>query len=129
MEVLSGRIILRPSDPDKTIQFYRDQLGLAICREYPGGVVFFAGSTLIEVAAHLTDKGAEPSTSVLWLQIRDMATTESELSRAGVTITRGSQREPWGLIEMHVADPDGTEIIFVQVPENHPLRRDGRPPT
>jgi lactoylglutathione lyase len=32
----------------------------------------------------------------------------------------------WGLHEMHVTDPDGVTLIFVQIPENHPLRRDGR---
>lgn len=128
MEVLSGRIILRPTDPDATTRFYRDRLGLAIAREYPGGIVFFAGSTLIEVAAHLVDGESPASTSVLWLQIRDMAATIAELERANVPITRKAQAEPWGLIEMHVADPDGTQIIFVQIPEDHPLRRDNRSP-
>lgn len=128
MEVLSGRIILRPSDPDSTVRFYRDRLGLAIAREYPGGVVFFAGGALIEVAAHLVDGEGGPSTSVLWLQIRDMAVTAAELERAEVPITREARVEPWGLIEMHTADPDGTQIIFVQIPEDHPLRRDNRSP-
>jgi hypothetical protein len=27
---------------------------------------------------------------------------------------------------MHVTDPDGITLIFVQVPETHPLRRDTR---
>ncbi|WP_207838731.1 VOC family protein [Williamsia soli] len=128
MEVLSGRIILRPSDPRTTIRFYRDQLGLAVAREYPGGIVFFAGAALIEVAAHMDAEDAPPSTSVLWLQVRDVAVAERELREAGVAITRDAKTEPWGLIEMHAVDPDGTEIIFVQVPEDHPLRRDGRSP-
>lgn len=128
MEVLSGRIILRPADPDTTIRFYRDQLGLAIAREYPGGTVFFAGTALIEVAAHLGEGGSPPSTSVLWLQVRDIAVTENELGLAGVGITREARTEPWGLIEMHTCDPDGTEIIFVEIPKDHPLRRDGRAP-
>lgn len=128
MEVLSGRIILRPSDPEATTRFYRDQLGLAVAREYPGGTVFFAGAALIEVAAHMGTDGSPPSTSVLWLQVRDIALTERELGTAGVAITRGARTEPWGLIEMHTADPDGTEIIFVEIPDDHPLRRDGRTP-
>ena len=37
-----------------------------------------------------------------------------------------AEREPWGLHEMHVADPDGVTLIFVQVPDSHPLRRDSR---
>jgi hypothetical protein len=27
---------------------------------------------------------------------------------------------------MHVTDPDGLTLIFVEVPEDHPLRRDTR---
>ncbi|HEY0227732.1 MAG TPA: VOC family protein, partial [Mycobacterium sp.] len=31
-----------------------------------------------------------------------------------------------GLKEMHVTDPDGLTLIFVEVPGDHPLRRDTR---
>jgi len=126
MDVLSGRIILRPADPETTLAFYRDQLGLAISREYPGGTVFFAGGTLIEVAGHMSEGGAAPSTTVLWLQVRDLAATQTELEERGVQIRREARTEPWGLIEMHIADPDGTTIIVVQVPADHPLRKDLR---
>ncbi|PHV67597.1 VOC family protein [Williamsia muralis] len=126
MEVLSGRVIVQPSDPEATVRFYRDQLGLAIAREYPGGVVFHAGSALIEVAAHMAG-GDNPSPGcVLWLQVRDMAGARSELEGRGVAILREARTEPWGLVEMHIADPDGLKIIIVEVPADHPLRRDTR---
>ena len=32
------------------------------------------------------------------------------------------QREPWGLVEMCVRDPDGVRIAVVEVPDDHPLR-------
>ena len=35
--------------------------------------------------------------------------------------------EPWGLTEMRVQDPGGIRIVLVQVPADHPLRRDPRP--
>ncbi len=41
-------------------------------------------------------------------------------------IAREARQEPWGLHEMHITDPDGVTLIFVQIPANHPLRRDGR---
>ena len=45
MEVLSSRILLRPSDPARSHRFYRDTLGLAIYREFGSpeapGLVFF----------------------------------------------------------------------------------------
>ena len=31
-------------------------------------------------------------------------------------------REPWGLIEMWIADPDGVGIVLVEIPADHPLR-------
>jgi hypothetical protein len=43
-----------------------------------------------------------------------------------VAIARAATQEPWGLHEMHVIDPDGITLIFVQVPDTHPLRRDTR---
>ncbi|MFW0789014.1 VOC family protein [Gordonia sp. CPCC 205333] len=125
VEILSSRLILRPTDYNTTLAFYRDLLGLAIFREYPGGTVFFAGQSLIEVAGH----GNSTSTGfsgAIWLQVRDVGVTAEQLRAAGVDITRAAQTEPWGLIEMWIADPDGVQIVLVEVPENHPLRRDLR---
>lgn len=125
MEILSSRVLFRPADYEASIRFYRDGLGLAIAREYPGGTVFFAGQSLIELAGH-----GEPASfsGALWLQVRDVEQTQEELRGRGITITREARREPWGLHEMHVRDPDGITLIFVQIPENHPLRRDSRQP-
>ena len=70
MEILASRMLFRPADYQRSLSFYRDQIGLAIARE------------------------ARP--------------------------------EPWGLREMHVTDPDGVTLIFVEIPGDHPLRRDTR---
>jgi hypothetical protein len=35
-------------------------------------------------------------------------------------------RQPWGLTEMSLADPDGVRIVLIEVAEEHPLRRDLR---
>ena len=125
MEILSSRVLLRPADYQRSLTFYRDALGLAIAREYPGGTVFYAGQSLIELAGH-----GEPRSfsGALWLQVRDVYATGEELRSRGVDIAREARQEMWGLHEMHVTDPDGVTLIFVQIPENHPLRRDGRMP-
>ncbi|MEO9220383.1 MAG: VOC family protein, partial [Mycobacteriaceae bacterium] len=52
MEILSSRLILRSADPDASVRFYRDVLGLAIYREFPGGTVFFLGQGLLEISGH-----------------------------------------------------------------------------
>lgn len=122
MEILASRMLIRPVDYEKSLEFYRDGIGLAIAREYPGGTVFYAGQSLIEIAGH-----GEPSAGgSLWLQVRDIYAAQQELEGRGVPITRPAKQEPWGLHEMHVTDPDGITLIFVQVPATHPLRRDVR---
>ena len=124
MEILASRILLRPKDYQRSLSFYRDTLGLAIAREYPGGTVFYAGQSLIELAGHGGSHTADgPFPGALWLQVRDVYAVQDQLRERGVAITREARQEPWTLHEMHVEDPDGVSLIFVQVPEIHPLRR------
>ena len=130
MEILASRMLFRPADYARSLSFYRDDLGLAIAREYGGGTVFYAGQSLIELAAHgtpdSTEAPAQSFSGALWLQVRDLYATEDELRGRGVAIAREARQEPWGLHEMHVIDPDGVTLIFVQIPDDHPLRRDTR---
>jgi len=123
VEILASRILLRPNDYQRSLEFYRDTLGLAIAREYPGGTVFFIGQSLLELAGHGEPQG---SSCTLWLQVRDVYATQDDLRARGVEIVREARQEPWALHEMHVDDPDGVTLIFVQVPADHPLRRDRR---
>jgi catechol 2,3-dioxygenase-like lactoylglutathione lyase family enzyme len=127
MEILASRMLIRPADYERSLAFYRDGIGLAIWREYGAGTVFFAGQSLIELAGHgRTDDDGGTFSGAIWLQVRDIYHTQRELSERGVPIAREARQEPWGLHEMHVIDPDGVMLIFVQVPPEHPLRRDSR---
>lgn len=124
MEVLSSRVLLNPTDPERTRTFYAQTLGLAVYREFPGGTVFFLGHGFLEVVGK-GSAGASPDLA-LWLQVRDVEDAVAELVGKGVQIVREPRREPWGLIEAWIADPDGTRIVLVQIPEDHPLRVDTR---
>ncbi|WP_370331875.1 VOC family protein [Mycolicibacterium hippocampi] len=127
MEILASRMLFRPADYQRSVAFYRDGIGLAVAREYGAGTVFYAGQSLIELAGHgAPDDGAPPFPGALWLQVRDVHAAQTELRERGIDIAREARREPWGLHEMHVVDPDGVTLIFVQVPDDHPLRRDTR---
>jgi catechol 2,3-dioxygenase-like lactoylglutathione lyase family enzyme len=128
MEFLSSRVILRPRDPARSLAFYRDTLGLAVYREFPGGTVFFTGNGLLEVSGHGAgaERGGPGESVVLWLQVRDIAATTRELEQRNVDIVREARREPWGLLEMWIADPDGLRIVLVEIPSEHPLRKDQR---
>ena len=128
MDVLSSRILLRPSDLDRSRRFYRDVLGLAIYREFGPpdnpGVVFFLGPGLLEVSGHTA--GRPGQSLMIWIQVRDVRAEHARLAAAGVPIIRGPATEPWGLTEMWIQDPDGIQIVLVEVPADHPLRRDPR---
>jgi len=129
VDVLSSRILLRPSDLDRSRRFYRDVLGLAVYREFgppdDPGVVFFLGPGLLEVSGHAA--GPAGRSVMIWIQVRDVHAEHARLAAAGVPITRGPATEPWGLTEMWISDPDGIQIVLVEVPAGHPLRRDPRP--
>ncbi|MFF1681746.1 VOC family protein [Streptomyces sp. NPDC058256] len=124
VHVLSSRTLLRPTDPERSRAFYGEKLGLAVYREFgtgpERGTVYFLGGGFLEVAGR---SETPPSPAVkLWLQVADAAAVYEELAAAGVEVLRPPVQEPWGLIEMWIADPDGTEIVVVEIPADHPLR-------
>ncbi len=89
MDILSSRILLRPSDLDRSHRFYRDVV-------------------------------------MIWIQVRDIHAEHAGLAAAAVRIIQEPATEPWGLIEMWIEDPDGIRIVLVEVPADHPIRRDPR---
>ncbi|MGW5104971.1 VOC family protein [Streptomyces sp. NPDC004100] len=124
VHVLGSRLLVRPTDPDRSRAFYSDQLGLAVYREFgtgpERGTVYFLGGGFLEVSGR-SEQPPSPETR-LWLQVADVRAAHEELRAKGVEIVRAPQREPWGLDEMWIADPDGMPIVLVEVPAEHPLR-------
>lgn len=124
MHVLSSRVLLRPSDPDRSRAFYGEALGLKISREFETGsgrgTVYFLGGGFLEVSGR--SEGPPTPTLQLWLQVADAEAAHAELTAAGVEVLRPPVEEPWGLVEMWIADPDGHRIVLVQIPADHPLR-------
>jgi catechol 2,3-dioxygenase-like lactoylglutathione lyase family enzyme len=124
MEVLSSRILLRPSDLERSLHFYEDVLGLAVYREWgegkSRGVVFFLGGGLLEVSG---SSAQAPSDAVrFFLQVRYLRSARELLVAAGVAIEEEPEVKPWGLFEMVARDPDQLALVFVEVPPGHPLQ-------
>ncbi|MEU6384019.1 VOC family protein [Streptomyces bauhiniae] len=124
VHVLSSRTLVRPTDPERSRAFYGGQLGLAVYREFgegpERGTVYFLGGGFLELSGR-SETPLAPSVR-LWLQVPDAAAAHDELVAEGVEIVRAPVREPWGLIEMWIADPDGIPIVLVETPADHPLR-------
>jgi predicted enzyme related to lactoylglutathione lyase len=125
MEILAARVLVRPVDLALSLSFYQDVLELAVCREFPGGTVFFLGGGYLEVSGQATaskaigaatsqqgsateeqtapggsSSGTEPEGHDeqvrLWIQVRDLATTYRTLVERGAIVLRPPRREPWG---------------------------------
>ncbi|MFF3955375.1 VOC family protein [Streptomyces sp. NPDC001890] len=124
VHVLSSRILLRPADPERSRSFYGQSLGLPVYREFgtgpERGTVYFLGGGFLEVSGRATEPPV-PGLR-LWMQVADVRAAYEELSARGVEVLREPVREPWGLVEMWIRDPDGHRIVMVEVPADHPLR-------
>jgi catechol 2,3-dioxygenase-like lactoylglutathione lyase family enzyme len=126
VEILASRILLHPTDLERSLRFYERTLGLAIYREWGSGssrgVVFFLGAGgLLEVSGGSPEPPSEASGLVL--QVRDLSATRRCLAERGVVVEAEPELKPWGLLELTVRDPDGFTLIFVEVPAEHPRRR------
>src|SRR4051794_3889241 len=124
VHVLSSRTLLRPTDPERSRAFYGERLGLAVYREFgtgpERGTVYFLGGGLLEVSGRA--EGPQSPAVRLWPRGGAGAAAPEELLARGVEIARPPVKEPWGLVEMWIADPDGVPIVLVEIPADHPLR-------
>jgi len=103
-------------------------LGLAVYREFGApddpGVVFFPGPGLLEVSGPAA--GPAGRSVLIWLQVRDVRAGHARLAAGRRPGHPGARDGVLGLIEMWIEDPDGLRIVLVEVPADHPLRRDPR---
>jgi predicted enzyme related to lactoylglutathione lyase len=125
MEVLSSRVLLRPTDFERSFRFYARTLGLHVYREWGSGpargVVFFLGGGFLELSGSSEAPSSEKVS--LWLQVPDVDGVGEKLESAGVEVLEPPTDKQWGLREMRVEDPDGVRLVIVEVPKDHPLRR------
>ena len=108
----------------RSLSFYR-LLGLAIAANRGAGTVFYAGgpSSNWPASVPLPDPAARFQGSVA---AGHVACHPDRLEGRGVPVARGPPRIVGVARDAKLTDPDGVTLIFVQVPETHPLRRDSR---
>ncbi|WP_256107561.1 VOC family protein [Streptomyces sp. ODS05-4] len=124
VHVLGSRTLLSPLDPERSRDFYGRVLGLAVYREFgtgpERGTVYFLGGGFLELSGR--SEQPPPPNLRLWMQVADVQAAYEEVAARGADVVRPPRKEPWGLVEMWLADPDGVDIAVVEVPEDHPLR-------
>lgn len=112
------RALIRPSDYDRSVAFYRETLGLDVYRSWDQphgkGTVFRTGSGLIEIELGEGTSGP-PGFKGVVIQVDSADEAYRELVDRGAAATEPFLA-PWGHRLFYVDAPDGVRLIFFQGP-------------
>jgi predicted enzyme related to lactoylglutathione lyase len=100
------------TDMERSIAFYRDQVGLAFLFSDQGhGYARFelGGSFLGLVTEHADFTGRHTG---IGLRVADIEAAHAELAGRGVPIPLPPTRQPWGALMAMFADPDGNSFYL-----------------
>ncbi len=105
-----SHVILRVTDLDASVAFYRDLVGLELISETPGFVFFDGGS--IQIALNVNpDEPTDETSTELVLEVDDVYSTINEMEDRGIEfevplrpVTTAGDRT---LHATHFRDPDG----------------------
>jgi lactoylglutathione lyase len=115
-------VILYVSDLGRSIEFYRDVVGLEFRFEEHGYAEFVTGSTkfalfdrsgLEGLLGTDTAPGGGPQGEVAFL-VDDVDAEAERLAGLGVRILVGPVDRPWGQRTLHLLDPDGFVVELAQ---------------
>lgn len=93
-------------DTRKSIQFYRDTVGLRIVETFPDGALLNAGEILIGVHREEVDRRSLPGGTSIILQTKNIHKDYDLLRQRGVLFLTQIEKKPYGLIASF-KDPDG----------------------
>lgn len=113
-------IMIIVSDMTRSVEFYRDKLGLQLKLESPEWTEFLTGSTTL--ALHGGGEGGErlrgkkrAGKCTIGFNVENLDQTYKELKSRGVTFIMEPQAREGEPIRLAVAvDPDGFEITFAE---------------
>jgi predicted enzyme related to lactoylglutathione lyase len=101
-----SHIWLYVKDTQKSIQFYRDAIGLKIVETFPDGALLKAGEILIGIHREETDRKSLPGGTSIILNTENIQKDYDLLRQRGVSFLTRIEKKPYGLIAS-LKDPDG----------------------
>ncbi|SFB41771.1 lactoylglutathione lyase [Amycolatopsis marina] len=104
----------------RSVEFYRDVLGLEVRVEGDGYVEFAVENTKFSLFARaklpelIGGPGGRAPTGEIAFVVDDVDAEAERLRQAGVRLLTGPVDRPWGERTLHFADPDGNIVEFAQ---------------
>lgn len=104
-------------DVEKSLAFYRGQLGFELLEEYRGGDTLFYARLRVPgsaatVALHVVHPGdpMHPGGVRLYFEVKRLEWFCDKLAAAGVVFSKMPEMMPWGWKHAYLNDPDGHEL-------------------
>ena len=121
------RMVIRAYDLDRSLEFYRDQLGLPVIfswdRADGAGYLLDAEGGVIELIGKRPGDGARGGWDFIMpvakydivLEIENVLAAYDRVKAKGLTPLAAPETTSWGGIWFTVLDPDETPVVFLQV--------------
>jgi catechol 2,3-dioxygenase-like lactoylglutathione lyase family enzyme len=112
------RLMFTAKDFDKSVEFYRDGLGMQLDHEWdegPGdkGAVYMAGGGMVEVFAPASDATYLPPRGVsMLIQVDDADEWLTQANDRGLPVVEGLVTQPYGQRTLRLSDPDGIIVTL-----------------
>ena len=107
------------TDFDRAKEFYEEQLGFAVCGDYPPGILLEAGEITIYLEGARNARRSDPHKDVDVRSVfltRSVRETHEKLKTAGVPIVQEYQEFSATYAIFQIKDPDGNVIEFAGKP-------------
>lgn len=113
------RFVIYVSDMQRSVNFYRDTLGLPLKFTSPGWTEFSNEGTILALHKHMTDGEVHSPQTVagqatLVFVVDDIHSTYETLKKEGVHFALEPQKQPSGRTLAVLQDPDGFGITLQQ---------------
>jgi lactoylglutathione lyase len=117
MLMLLSQVIVYVSDMQRSVRFYRDQLGFPVQRESPEWTELHTGRTTL--ALHIAEPGDRPARAVpgearIGLEVLDLDRFYEEKKASGVSFRLSPATRDFGRRIAVMTDPDGLPISVTE---------------
>ncbi len=119
------RFVFYPTDYERSVEFYRDELGLRLSGGWdrgPGdrGALIQAAGGIVEIMEgpgdpHAPHEAGPPHGSWIAIEVDDVDAAFDQVRARRIRIDEELEDKPWGHRSFAVRDPDGLLVVFFRI--------------